>query len=433
MKIKVISEMCGTGKSSYILNEMLQWQKDKVYDQFVYISPLLSEVGGAKDEDGSYLTGRVQEVCKSMDFKFPKAKSSGGKSEHVRELLLDGKNISATHSLFLGLEEVDIELFRERNNILVIDEAVSAFQEFTEVSRQGIELLLTNENLIVDDDNVVSWNHIKFPVDVEAANPKFGGRPFEYKELVQLCNRGHVHLVQGRVVIWEFPVSVLDAFDEVYVLTYLFEGSFMSSWCKLNDIGVEYVEPSLYRSTEEVKAFIKSSVEVASAPPLKPLDKYTYSYTWWSEASNSKIDKVNTSLASYIKNYLKGYTYEDYLFTYPKFLRGDGKKKPLKIKGRGFTKADWLAVQTRATNDYADKKVIFYLYDRYPNTTLVNFCASKGCNLDKDSFAVGELIQLLWRGCARKGEPMVVIIPSKRMRRLFNDWLENKGVFSGEG
>ena len=57
--------------------------------------------------------------------------------------------------------------------------------------------------------------------------------------------------------------------------------------------------------------------------------------------------------------------------------KGKIKKRPL-IKGKGFSRADWLYSDARATNDYSDKSVLIYLIGKNPNTVLWNFCHSKG-------------------------------------------------------
>ena len=93
-------------------------------------------------------------------------------------------------------------------------------------------------------------------------------------------------------------------------------------------------------------------------------------------------------------------------------------------QGQGYTRADWLASNTRATNDYADKTAILYLLNKNIDTDIKRYIENRGGKVDADAYALGEMLQFLWRGCIRKGEPMTVYLPSKRMRRLLMDWLE---------
>jgi hypothetical protein len=41
-------------------------------------------------------------------------------------------------------------------------------------------------------------------------------------------------------------------------------------------------------------------------------------------------------------------------------------------------------------------------------------------------FSLSEMIQFIWRGCIRKGEPMKVLILSERMRGLLIKWLNEE-------
>ena len=44
--------------------------------------------------------------------------------------------------------------------------------------------------------------------------------------------------------------------------------------------------------------------------------------------------------------------------------------------------------------------------------------------LDEDAYALSEMLQLIWRSRIRNGENINVYIPSKRMRDLFKEWLD---------
>ena len=44
--------------------------------------------------------------------------------------------------------------------------------------------------------------------------------------------------------------------------------------------------------------------------------------------------------------------------------------------------------------------------------------------MDDEQFALSEFLQWLWRSRIRDGLPIKVCILPKRMRKLFQDWLE---------
>jgi len=59
------------------------------------------------------------------------------------------------------------------------------------------------------------------------------------------------------------------------------------------------------------------------------------------------------------------------------------------------------------------------------NTMVKGYFESLGVCPDEDEYALGECIQLLYRGCVRVNRPMVAVIYSERMRKLVRGWLED--------
>jgi hypothetical protein len=43
--------------------------------------------------------------------------------------------------------------------------------------------------------------------------------------------------------------------------------------------------------------------------------------------------------------------------------------------------------------------------------------------MDKEAYALSEMVQWIWRSAIRKGEDIWIYIPSRRMRTLLQDWL----------
>lgn len=424
MKIKLIDYMMGVGKSSYILNKMVDWNNQGVFEQFVYISPLLSEVGGKRKVKGrGYDKGRVQEKCPELDFKFPVNQGSS-KLDCFRDLLLKGSNISATHNVFTNLTPLDITLIQERKNVLIIDEEVQALDTYSDLGKNHFNVLLNGGQVFVTEEGKVCWNHKDFPQSQDFLNnPEEGDYSSNDKKLsrfINLCDGGYLHKVNDKVIIWEYPMSILEAFDEVIVMTYLFSASPMASWCKMNNVLVEkLVVDELEDKQISIKSRVKDLITVVETKKMKEVEKYGFSYSWWDGSGRNKVytDKVKKVLEDVSNNYLSGVGYKDYVFTCPE-------NSFSKIKGKGYSRSEWLYSDCKATNDYSDKKVMFYLYSKFPNVFISPFCKDKGADINPDEYAKSSMLQWLWRGCVRKGEPMKVVILSKRMRDLFKDWLE---------
>ena len=120
---------------------------------------------------------------------------------------------------------------------------------------------------------------------------------------------------------------------------------------------------------------------------------------------------------------------DDVLWTLPKAravkTSNNGK---IIVKPKGYTKDSnsapcYLSSNTRATNIYAYKKAMIHCYNRHPIQSVKSYLQDYGCPVDINVFALSEMLQWLWRGCIRKGEPMVVAVGSKRMYTLFSNWL----------
>lgn len=81
------------------------------------------------------------------------------------------------------------------------------------------------------------------------------------------------------------------------------------------------------------------------------------------------------------------------------------------------------AINLRATNKYRDRVSVAYLVNIFMNPVVKNFFQENGVEIEKDSYALSEMVQLIFRAAIRDGNPITVYVPSKRMRELLEDWL----------
>ena len=108
----------------------------------------------------------------------------------------------------------------------------------------------------------------------------------------------------------------------------------------------------------------------------------------------------------------------------------DGTKSNIKedrikksLGGKGYTRG-FVACTARATNDYKHKTNCAYLLNRFLNPMESGFFTDKGITVDEDVWALGELIQWLFRSSVRDDKEIKLYIPSKRMRNLLIEWLD---------
>jgi len=148
---------------------------------------------------------------------------------------------------------------------------------------------------------------------------------------------------------------------------------------------------------------------------------YSFSVNWLRNRSKKSIKSIAKSAENLIKQNYKTTSADNAYTTFKEFKFG--------LKGKGFTKG-FISVNERATNKYADKKTMFYFANRFLNPSFKDYFMSGGIRVDEDQWALAELIQWIWRGSIRKNHKMNLFIPSKRMRDLLTDWLEDNGVSS---
>jgi len=93
-------------------------------------------------------------------------------------------------------------------------------------------------------------------------------------------------------------------------------------------------------------------------------------------------------------------------------------------KGSRMKDVNWVANTTRGTNDYMHCSHLIYLYDQNINFIVARWLGDSS-QAFKDAYALTELIQWVWRSRVRRGEPITLYLPSLRMRKLFEAWLND--------
>lgn len=405
-KIKVIDAMMGSGKTTAIFEIMQELHNNKEYEQFVYISPNLSEVGG-EDSNGNVHPGRIKEACKELNFKNP---DIGRKTQHTRELLAQSENIAATHNLFSRMTYEDVRLIKENRNILIIDEALDVIEQY-EIKPKTLDYLLLSESIVIDQETKkVSWNEEKYNTNRLD--------DFDYNDLARNCNLGNIYIHAGTVLIKQFSPEILKSFDEVIVLTYMFEHSTMRCWCDLHKLQYEYLNNDELH-IDDTRAYENARKNIKLVPKLLCMG-HSLSQHWFQTARRANLEQVKRKMERVVKNGFlidtKRIRTNQIMFTCPKIAQ-------VRLRGHRYNKAEWVASSIRATNDYGDKRGLMYILNKFYHPYILQFLISKNVTIDEDQWALSELLQWVYRGCIRNHEHMVLYIASRRMFDLFNDWI----------
>ena len=400
-KYYVVDSIMGSGKTTSAINYINSLPDDY---HFIYVAPYLTEVT------------RIIKACWGKNVSQP-FYEEGRKLNGLYSLLEEGKNVVTTHQLFSTLGDREIEAIKSYGYICFIDETldcVNSYDGENELNTYDTAGILKAYADVDKETGLVKWR-----------DQNYRGRFTQEKEL---ADNDELAYYNDNVFIRIFPLKILTCFKELYVLTYLFDGSFMSCYYKY--FGIEYT--NLYITGNNPSNFTFTGDKADESKPRKNYKeliqilyndkmnaigdgKYSLSYSWYSrESNNSDIEKLKGNLHNYFQNIHNAKSSQ--------CLWAAFKQSREKLSGKGYSKG-YIVPNTRATNDYADRDVVAYVVNRFVNTNIMNFFRGNGIEPNEDLFALSEMIQCIWRSAIRNDEPITLYIPSKRMRGLLENWI----------
>lgn len=400
--IYVIDAMCGAGKTRFMIEHMREHKDEK----WLFITPFLSEI-----------EERLPEKAPELEFRTPKIGKRGSKLEDIRELVKGGVNIASTHALFRLFDEEIVDELLEQQYRLVIDESVEAITEFKEgLTRTDIHALLAGDFVTKSEEsrNKLSWNDDKYP-----------NHDGKYREVRKLCMRGLLYSYNDKFLMCEYPPRLLAGLKQCFILTYMFRACNMRYWLDVNGLEWESVAHSRVGLTPETELLdrARECIELVSNRKLDKLMKgqrdSNFSLKWMKNASADTLNNYRAVMRSCVVTHKVGKK-DIFWTTY--------KEQEVKLKGHGYA-SGFLPLNLRATNDHKDKSFCMYAANLHDNVTSNNYIESLGVELtqyEQDLFCLSNLMQFIYRGTVRQGEHMKVLVLSRRVRSLLEDWLDGK-------
>jgi len=419
-KITVIDAPCGKGKTQYSIQFINESSLDS---RFIYITPFLDEVE------------RIKTSCKNRTMYEPNVKQGKGqKLESLKLLMSEGKNIVTTHALFHNIDNELISLIHSGGYTLILDEVMNMI-EIKQISYDDWLGLLAYDRFKVEEDSKITWLDDEYSGD------------FEWMKQLAKSDNLYVHkrnsIEDGKVqlLIWTFPIISFTCFEEVYILTYMFDNQLQRYY--FDTYNLKYTKKSVdknsnneyiltdYNAAEELE-YRKKFIDLINIYEGKLNnigdDNFALSSTWL---------KNHTKELKLLKNNAENYF--AHIIEYPSKLnmwttikgsesisknQTDDKVKK-SLSGKGYTRG-FVSCNTRATNDYIEKTACAYLLNRFINPMELAFFQEKEIEINQNAWSASELIQWLFRSAVRNGQPINVYIPANRMRGLLIDWLYGK-------
>ena len=221
--VRVCDTIMGSGKSQSAITYM----NDHPEKRFIYITPLLTECT------------RIREACPALDFVEPSnklAQYKWHKVDHTRALIEEGRNIATSHAAFKHYHHDMVDLIKRQHYTLIVDEEVEVFKEESKRCNGNIQIL-ADGGYIVRDGNTY----------------KYTGKECQQNALTDfmqtiVCNNLYQasDLDIGPMFFWMIPHEIFMAFDDVFVLTYLFQYSEMRYFFDLYSIPYTTIGVSKY-------------------------------------------------------------------------------------------------------------------------------------------------------------------------------------------
>lgn len=411
--IKVIDSVMGSGKSSWAMKHINN-NPDK---RFIYVTPFLDEVE------------RCCSFCKSEQPE----KLKGSKINAFKQMVSRNINIATTHELFKQVDNETIELLNNSNYTLILDEVLEVVEETT-LQKGDIDNLL-KLNILKEVDGELVMGDEKVVLEKSEI-------PNEYQHIAINLLRKSLEILNGDkkiALLWLFPIDLLNSFEEVYMMTFCFDGYSINGYLKMHKFEIEkYAIETINKQDDYNNRIFKlvpyTKHDVGNLSKLINIidigkvndwgaDDNALGYSWWqvrtSKESHMDWIVLKRSINNIINNYISTKAKSKILWTCFQNARSNLYTKVLDDE-------NFISHNTRATNKYKDRTVVLYFINRKHNPVIKNWLKTKGVPIDEDAYSLGEMIQLIWRSAIREGKSIDLYVPSRRMRDILVKWLNGR-------
>ena len=418
--INIIDDVCGAGKTTYIIDEIRKGITNG--KKYIFVTPFTDEIDN-----------RILKMFPD-DFVQPTYEnaSKGTKLTSLKDLINGGNNIATTHALFKMIDMEVIDLLKQENYTLIIDEVLDVVNTVN-VTKSDINVMVDSNFIHIEDNNKIEW-----------INEEYTGKFDDYKRWAE-CGNLYAYLSKKdkiQAFVWNFPHQIFDLFEETYILTYMFGCQPMAYYLKAHNI--QYVKYSLFNGMLTKHQFNKidrNLVHILNNRVYNEIGEKRYALSKaWCIAKKEKgcmsthAEQLTKILGSVCRTG-GGFSTEkkripsnDLIWTTfstaHKVKNDYENKNPIRIGKEGKTRGKFLSLNARSTNAYKDRHYIFYAANLFFNPMLKKYFQQQNITVNEDDWALSMLIQFVCRSAIRNGEQIYIYIPSKRMRELLIDYLE---------
>lgn len=406
-KVHVVDMIMGSGKSSAAINYMNKMYKK---NKFLYVTPFLTEVN------------RVKEQCPDLKFVEPEMRNGHGKLTDIRFLLSKGRNIATTHVLFSMFTAEIIDICKSQGYTLIMDEVANVITEY-KIGSEDRATLLEKYAYIEKGTGIIRWRE-----------DMAGYVDEKYLAEKRLCDLQALACYgDSEITMWLLPIECFNAFEEVYILTYLFEGQIQRYYYDFFKLPYDYLyvrgdtlaeyEFTTEPQMQKIRYDYSKLIHICDNEKLNKIGQaeYDLSKTWFERnaKNNVVLPQLKNNIFNFFHNIQKSPTDNNIWTTFKDYQKA--------LSGKGYSKG-FLPSNSRATNAYKDRTCVAYCLNKYINSVVKIFFNGKGVKTDENIYAVSEMLQFIWRSAVREGNEIWVYIPSSRMRNLLIQWIAENPI-----
>lgn len=415
--VKVCDAIMGTGKSSAAITYMNE-HPDKRY---IYITPYVTEAQ------------RIAQACKNIEMFEPKKTGEfhGSKTAHTFDMVKDGKSIATTHQAFRLYTEEMTEKIKEIGYTLIIDEDVDTLDD--------LDMYPSDVQMAIDAGYLKQKGYLENVY-------RFGDRDYKngwFNKLFQISRVRDIikqPYCEGEdssasFFYWQLPPELLTSFQEVFVLTYLFDGQSLYRMLRIYGIPFSYIGIQkrddgtyCFSDTEHyVPEYVRNlpnMVKIIDNAKMNRIGENDFSLSMnWFNKPQSNVKQLKDNIYNFFNHLVDSDSDERMWGTYESARN--------KLKGKGYTKG-FVPFNKKAENQYRNRTVCAYCVNLYMNVGHKRYYQLNGIEVDEDRYALSIMVQWIWRSAIRDGKTIVLYLPSKRMRKLLIDWMDAVSSSNGD-
>lgn len=339
--------------------------------------------------------------------------------EKFFRLLKKRKSVCIKPDLFMNMDNEMYRLLREGGYGLIVDDDIEYIRAYS--SGRVIGRRVKFGYTVTDEDMQVHW-----------VNEEKKGELIGYKELAE----DHVLYRWGAYYYWVFSPNRFGFFSEVWMITYLFEGSLLKGYLDIS--GVEY---EMWGVQEQEGGMVvvpgadrpefvdfAPLIHVVGNPPKQDIDDWLngiftgdsdLTSGWLRKFRNYPVFTRECRKAMYtFGDRYREVTGKEYVWTvadgYQEVLAGKGDRYCLRYR----------PVEGRTADRFNDSNVVGYFANHVGDFTIRRFLYHKGAVLSTTRYAMLKLLNFLWWNTRlRYGEKIWVYIANPNLRSMFEKWI----------